>query len=369
MSDLSSPELHPAGSGATGTATRTADSDPAVSSTAEALVWLGEDRFEPRSLPIPPLAPGETLVRLTTATVCGSDRHTVAGHRPAPSPSVLGHEGVGVIAATTADHAVGQRVVFAVTAVCGDCLHCRRGLSAKCVSVAKVGHESTEAGWALSGTYASHIVLPAGVAIAAVPDTVPDAVAATAGCAVATVMAMCEAAGDLSGRRVFVNGIGMLGLIAIAAAKSRGAAEVIAFDPAPERRRLAEATGADTLVAAAADLPADVDVALELSGAEAGVRACLDAIGIGGTAVLAGSVSPGPHVTFDPEHIVRGWRTITGVHNYEPRHLRQAVDFLAGDGAAMPWDDILGGPIRPADLPDEFAHPTPGLRTVVDLDG
>ncbi|RAF03859.1 dehydrogenase, partial [Burkholderia multivorans] len=145
-----------------------------------------------------------TLVRLTTATVCGSDRHTVAGHRPAPSPSVLGHEGVGVIAATTADHAVGQRVVFAVTAVCGDCLHCRRGLSAKCVSVAKVGHESTETGWALSGTYASHIVLPAGVAITTVPDTVPDAVAATAGCAVATVMAMCEAAGDLGSRRVFV---------------------------------------------------------------------------------------------------------------------------------------------------------------------
>ncbi len=187
--------------------------------------------------------------------------------------------------------------------------------------------------------------------------------------AVATVMAMCEAAGDLGSRRVFVNGIGMLGLIAIAAAKSRGAAEVIAFDPASERRRLAEASGADTLVAAAADLPADVDVALELSGAEAGVRACLDAIGIGGTAVLAGGVSPGPHVTLDPEHIVRGWRTITGVHNYEPRHLRQAVDFLAGDGAAMPWDDILGGPIRPANLPDEFAHPTPGLRTVVDLDG
>lgn len=348
MSDLSSPELqlHPAGSRATGTATRTADVEPAVPSTAEALVWLGGDRFEPRSLPIPPLAPGETLVRLTTATVCGSDRHTVAGHRPAPSPSVLGHEGIGVIAATTADRTVGQRIVFAVTAVCGDCRNCRRGLSAKCVSVAKVGHESTETGWALSGTYASHIVLPAGVAIAPVPDSVPDAVAATAGCAVATVMAMIEAAGDLSSRRVFVNGIGMLGLIAIAAAKSRGAAEVIGFDPAPERRRLAEATGA-----------------------EAGVRACLDAIGIGGTTVLAGSVSPGPHVALDPEHIVRGWRTITGVHNYEPRHLRQAVDFLAGDGAAMPWDDILGGPIRPADLPDEFAHPTPGLRTVVDLDG
>ncbi len=338
---------------------------PSTPRTADALVWLGGDSFERQSLTVPTLEAGESLIRLTTATVCGSDRHTVAGHRPGACPSVLGHEGVGRVAATQAGLTVGDRVVFAVTSVCGTCVSCRRGLSAKCAQVAKVGHESTASGWALSGTYASHIVLTRGVAVAVVPDSVPDAVAATAGCAVATVMAVLDAAGDLAGRRVFVNGLGMLGLTAVAAAKSRGAAEVIAFDPAPDRGRLAEAAGADTLVTA--DLPVDVDVAIELSGAEAGVRACLNALGVGGTAVLAGSVSPGPQVSIDPEHIVRGWRTITGVHNYEPHHLTQAVDFLAGDGAGMPWEDILGGPIGLDDLPAEFARPTPGLRTVVDL--
>lgn len=347
-----------------------AASDPVSgqpSTTAEALVWLGGDRFDRQTLPIPNLGDGESLVRLSAATVCGSDRHTVSGHRSGACPSVLGHEGVGVIEATRGDLTVGERVVFAVTSVCGACENCRRGLSAKCAAVAKVGHEATDSGWALSGTYASHILLPAGVAVAPVPAHVPDAVAATAGCAVATVMAALDAAGELTGRRVLVNGLGMLGLAAVAAAKARGAAEVAAFDPAPDRRTLAAAAGADVLVTGDGDTPDDVDVAIELSGAHAGVRTCLDTLGIGGTAVLVGSVSPGPHVTVDPEHLVRGWRTITGVHNYEPRHLTAAVDFLATAGSALPWDDILGGPIGLTDLPAEFAHPTPGLRTVVDL--
>ncbi|MGD7002893.1 alcohol dehydrogenase catalytic domain-containing protein [Corynebacterium halotolerans] len=330
------------------------------------MLWTGGADFESRGLAVPELAEGDSLVRMTTATVCGSDRHTVSGRRPGACPSVLGHEGVGVVEATNADLPVGQRVVFAVTAVCGECGHCRRGLSAKCSTVAKVGHESARGGWPLSGTYASHIHLPKGVAVVAVPDAVPDAVASTAGCAVATVMAVLEAAGDLRGRRVFVNGVGMLGLIAVAAAKARGAAEVLAFDPTPARGQLALAAGADASLDQG-DPPADIDVALELSGADAGVRSCLASLAIGGTAVLAGSVTPSPEVGIDPEWLVRGWRTVTGVHNYEPRHLRQAVDFLAANGSRLPWEQILSGPIKLADLAQEFAAPSDGLRTVVSI--
>lgn len=335
-------------------------------SHARAMVWTGGRAFEARGVDIPELAAGESLIRLTTATVCGSDRHTVSGRRPGACPSILGHEGVGVVEATDSDLPVGQRVVFAVTSICGECEYCRRGLSAKCTTVAKVGHESAESDWPLSGTYASHIHLPKGVAVVPVPDSVPDGVASTAGCAVATVMAVLEAAGDLRGRRVFVNGIGMLGLIAVAAARSRGAAGVIAFDPAPDRGELALAAGADTILEPGT-APADVDVALELSGAAAGVRTCLGSLAIGGTAVLAGSVAPGPDVDIDPEWLVRGWRTVTGVHNYEPHHLQEAVDFLAEDGARLPWDRILGGPIQLADLADEFADSGDGLRTVVTI--
>ena len=333
--------------------------------TAQAVVWLGRDQFEPQSFPLPELAEGESLIRLTAATVCGSDRHTVRGRRPGACPSVLGHEGVGVIEDSQAEHPLGQRVVFSVTSVCGDCDNCRRGLSAKCASVAKVGHESTDSGWALSGTYASHIHFPAGVAIVPVPDSVPDAVAATAGCAVATVMAMLEAAGDMQGKRVFVNGLGMLGLTAVAAAQSRGAAEVLAFDPTPQRQDLALFAGASTIMEQ--DLPADVDVALELSGTTSGVQTCVASLGVGGTAVLAGSVSPGPNIEISPEQFVRGWRTITGVHNFEPHHVQEAVDFLAADGGNMPWENILGGPISLSELAAEFTEPSPGLRTVVQI--
>lgn len=328
-----------------------------------AQVWTGGSDFELRTFIRPQLAPGESLIRLTAATVCGSDRHTVSGRRSGACPSVLGHEGVGIVEDTRGDVPVGTRVVFSVASVCRECRNCRRGLSAKCSSVRKVGHESAESGWALSGTYASHIHLPAGVAMVPVPDSLPDGVAATAGCAVATVMAMCEAAGDLRGRRVFVNGIGMLGLTAVGAARARGAAEVIAADPHPDRRDLADRAGAARPVEPGVEI-ADVDVAFELSGAEAGVRSCIESLGIGGIVVLAGSVTPGPKVSIDPEQMVRGWRTITGVHNFEPHHLAEAVDFLAADGAALPWEDILGGPIALADLPKEFATPTRGLRTI-----
>lgn len=334
---------------------------------ATAVVWLGGDRFETRAFTLPDLAEGESLIRLTTATVCGSDRHTVRGRRPGACPSVLGHEGVGIVENSRAGLPAGQRVVFSVTSVCGECANCRRGLSAKCESVAKVGHESVDSGWALSGTYATHIHLPAGVAVAAVPDSVPDGVAATAGCAVATVMAMLERAGDLRGRRVFVNGLGMLGLTAVGAAQARGAAEVLAFDPTPHRQDVALFAGASTIVEN--ETPGDVDVALELSGTTAGVESCLSSLGIGGTAVLAGSVSPGPNVEINPEQLVRGWRTVTGVHNFEPHHLQEAVDFLAADGEKLPWDQILGGPIGLSDLAQEFAEPSPGLRTVVTIDG
>ncbi|MCY1159870.1 MAG: dehydrogenase, partial [Citricoccus sp.] len=214
--------------------------------TASALVWRGGSSFETVEVELPQPGPGETLVRLTAATVCGSDRHTVSGRRPAPCPSVLGHEGIGVVIASSGGRTVGgaavvpgMRVVFGVTRSCGECEPCRRGLTAKCTSVQKAGHESFDSDWSLSGTYASHILLRDGQALVAVRESLQDGVAATAGCAVATVMAVLEQAGELTGRRVLVNGLGMLGIVAVAAALQRGAAEVVAMDPNADRLSLA----------------------------------------------------------------------------------------------------------------------------------
>ena len=164
--------------------------DPFAPRVTTAAVWVGTG-VELQKVEVPDLTDGDTLVRVRLATVCGSDLHTVSGRRDAPCPSVLGHEAVGEVVAL-GDHnqlRVGDRVVWSVTVACGQCDRCGSGRTAKCHTVRKVGHEPFDGDWPLSGAYAEHIVLPRGIAVVRVPDTMPDAVAAPAACATATVMA------------------------------------------------------------------------------------------------------------------------------------------------------------------------------------
>lgn len=294
-------------------------------------------------------------MELSAATVCGSDRHTVLGRRQSPHPSILGHEGVGrVVASRRAGIEVGERVVFSIIASCGRCHRCQRGFSAKCVKVAKVGHEPLAGPWPLSGTYATHIHVLSGQTVRRIDEAVSDAAASVASCAVATVMAAYEAAGDVEGRVVLVNGVGMLGLVALAEAKRRGAVRVIGCDPTGASFAVAESF-ADELSRSTKRVEADV--VLELSGAPAGVREALETLSLGGTAVLAGSVAPAGTVGVDPEWVVRGWRSVRGVHNYEPRHLVQAVEFVTNQGRRFDWSAICGEPIGLEEVAKELAAP------------
>ncbi|WP_246817693.1 MULTISPECIES: alcohol dehydrogenase catalytic domain-containing protein [unclassified Corynebacterium] len=305
---------------------------------------------------------GETLVEITTATICGSDRHTVLGRRSAPCPSVLGHEGVGVVRATrNPDLQVGQRVVFSVTAPCMECDRCRKGMTAKCRKFKKTGHEAFDSDWPLSGTYASHIVLRNHQPVVVVPDLLPDVATSIATCAGATVMACMEQAGALTGKRVLVMGIGMLGLIAVEAAVRGGASEVVAVDRNQTRLEWARQLGAVVPAPSAAGADFELgsfDITLEFSGSEFGGATCINSLDIGGRAVLAGSVAASPTYALDPEWLVRGWRAIAGVHNYEPRHLEQTVEFIAD--SQIDWDTVVSEPIALEDVPVEV-RATPGI--------
>ncbi|WP_368502621.1 alcohol dehydrogenase catalytic domain-containing protein [Corynebacterium sp.] len=291
-----------------------------------AQVWTGGLNFEQREIAAPQLASGESLIRLRAATMCGSDFHTVLGRRQQPCPSILGHEGVGMVEETRNPALrVGQRVTFSVTAPCGRCRRCRTGMTAKCLSVLKTGHEAFDSIWPLSGTYATHVVLRENQPVIAVPDELGDAPASIASCAGATVAAASEAAGgieNLQGARVLVVGVGMLGLVAVDEA-IRAGAQVVAMEPNAERRELATALGATAVPGEESLEQESFDVCLELSGTQAGVGTCMQRLDIGARAVLVGSVATSPAVDLDPEWIVRGWRTVTGVHNYEPRHLER----------------------------------------------
>ncbi|MFD2024540.1 zinc-binding dehydrogenase [Promicromonospora aerolata] len=336
--------------------------DPRTADLTTVALWEGGDAVRLVEVPLPEPGPGEVLMRVRLATVCGSDRHTVSGRRSSPSPSVLGHEAVGDVVATgpggaPADDgrplAEGDRVVWGVTVTCGTCDRCTAGRTAKCRSVRKVGHEAFGSDWPLSGTYAQHLVLPRGATIARVPAALPDELASPAGCATATVMAALEAAGPLTGCRVLVSGAGMLGITAVAAARAAGASQVLVTDPDRARLDLALRFGATSAHGVDAPVRATdptsgggtalgpVDVAIELSGASPAVTRCLDALDVGGRLVLAGSVAPAPPVPLDAERVVRGWLTVTGVHNYEPRHLGAALALLADTRDTVPWHELV----------------------------
>jgi threonine 3-dehydrogenase len=334
-----------------------------------AAVWRGGDDIALESMPVPPLEPGEVLARVRLATVCGSDRHTVSGRRSQPCPSILGHETVGEIVMLGDEKAravdgrrlqLGQRVIWSVTLPCGACDRCNAGITAKCRTLRKAGHESLDSGWGLSGGYAQHVLLPRGLPIAVVDDDLPDALAAPAACATATVMAVIERAAALVGRRVLVIGAGMLGLTAVAAAAAAGASSVLSVDPAPERRELARRFGATDVQPSAAEA-GNCDVLLEFSGSSAALQEGLHHLDVQGIAVLAGSVAPGGDVALDPESVVRRHLSIRGVHNYEPRHLTEALSFLQQTRDRFPWSELVADPV-PLDGIGGLLTGAPGTR-------
>lgn len=366
------------------TVVRVGELDVIVKPSPVAMVWNEPGRpHDALAAPGVRLAEGEALVEVELATICGSDVHTVRGDRAAPAPLVLGHEQVGrVIAvgegALRADGLpleLGDRVVWSVTVSCGTCDRCSRGFTQKCRSLAKYGHERVHRGWELSGGFATHVQLRAGTATVPVSETLPASVAAPASCATATAVAALDAATahiDLDGALVLVTGAGMIGLTVAAMAVEAGA-EVIVSDPDAARRAFARRLGAVTADPAARGASVDrldavlarfeargfreVLVAIEASGSVGGVRTVLDTVGVGGVAVLVGSVSPGPEVGIDPESIVRRLVTVAGVHNYAAPQLVRAVEFLERSWRELPLDELVGAthPLTELDVAIEEA--------------
>lgn len=331
-------------------------------------------KLELRRLPIPALEPAEILVRVLGCTLCGSDLHSVEGRRSVPVPTVLGHEIVGEIVefgATASVHdlagrelKVGDRVTWAIVANCGHCFSCNRGLPQKCLNAIKYGHEPFRAGRELLGGLSEYCLLVAGTGIVQLPDLIPLEVACPASCATATIAAALEAAGDLQGRQVCVIGAGMLGLTACAMVRVRGADEIVCVDPNDARCALALSFGASRVakpdelasLVALANAPQGFDVVLELSGHPSAFEVAWPLLRVGGTLVLVGAVFPAPPVPISLEQIVRRHLTIRGIHNYAPRHLLDAVEFLFAYHEQFPFASLVDRWVPLTSITEAFAQ-------------
>lgn len=331
--------------------------DDETAAGATAAIWSGVDEgFTVQPQRLPDLRSGEVLVAVELATICGSDLHTIAGDRPTPLPTVLGHEAVGTIVATGgsvrgpdgAELVAGRRITWTIGTSCGTCRRCLRGIPQKCLSVRKYGHEAIDDHWRLNGGLATHCHLAPGTGLVPVPDALPAAVAAPANCATATVTCAARRVDLTAADTVIVQGCGMLGLTAVAYARDRGAEHVVACDVDPSRRELARLFGA-TVVCAPEDLAEaaaeyGADVVLELSGSSRAVQSALAVVDVGGRIALIGSVSPAPEVSFEPSAIVKNLTTVAGCHNYRLDDLVEAVDFLARTPAQQLFAELVPDP-------------------------
>lgn len=324
--------------------------------TARAQLYHGPGRpFELREIPLPDrLQPGEVLARIRLATVCGSDLHTVEGRRGAPTPCVLGHEAVGtVLASERPGVAEGERVTWTLADSCGHCAPCTRWeLPQKCTHLFKYGHAGLSDGSGLNGCYATHIILRPGTTVMRVPAALPDALAAPANCALATIVnaltplpAGCESA--------LVQGGGLLGLYACAWLRHQGVRHVFCTDVSATRLALVARFGGTPVLAGPDLLPQiraatsghGVDLALEVTGSAAVIPEGVAALRPGGTYVWAGMVHPDTALSLTGEAILRKCLTVRGVHNYAPHHLEAGLRFLADMQAVLPFQDLVSPPL------------------------
>lgn len=317
-----------------------------MNDTAQIQIYHGPGLpFEMRVAALPEqLGPGEVLVRISLATICGSDLHTVDGRRAAPTPCVLGHEAVGEVVRSECDAiAAGDRVTWTLADSCGKCSPCARWrLPQKCDRLFKYGHAALADGSGLNGCYASHIVLRAGTHVLPLPASLSDAITAPANCALATIANALEVLPDPC-ERALVQGGGLLGIYACAWLRQRGVEQVYCTDLSPERLALAEEFGG-AAVRPGVSLPS-LDLVIEVAGSSAVVPEGIAALRYGGHYVWAGMVHPETRLDLTGEAVIRKCLTLRGVHNYAPPHLLDALDFLERHQARLPFDKLVSPPL------------------------
>jgi L-idonate 5-dehydrogenase len=245
--------------------------------------------------------------------ICGSDisywRKGASGTAVLKHPLVLGHEMAGRIAGTgpgvTGFH-VGQPVTIHPATAAGGYFG----------SAAFDPH--TDGGF-------SELKVVRAEQIRLLPDTLGTDQGALAE-PLAVAMHAVNRAGDVRGRDVLVNGAGPIGSLVVAAAKYAGAATVIAADVADAPLQIAKAVGADAVVdlGSGDELPADVELAFEASGAAAALGAVLHATARGGTVVQVGNL-PGSAVPASLGDLVT--REITWIGSY--RFVDEITDAVA----------------------------------------
>jgi 2-desacetyl-2-hydroxyethyl bacteriochlorophyllide A dehydrogenase len=201
--------------------------------------------------------PGDAIVRVTTAGICGSDLHIIHGRDPGiRMGTIMGHEFVGEIqecGKAVINLKAGDRIVSPFTVNCGECFYCKRDFPARCVRSIGFGFIS-EDGSGLHGGQAEFVRVPMATStLMKVPERkengteLKDEDVLFLGDIFSTAYSTVEAAKITKGDTVVVIGCGPVGLLGILSAKLFEPANIVAVDSVEYRLEKARSFGAITV--------------------------------------------------------------------------------------------------------------------------
>jgi 2-desacetyl-2-hydroxyethyl bacteriochlorophyllide A dehydrogenase len=282
-------------------------------------------------LPRPEPGPGEVLVRVGAAGICGSDVEVLEGRRPAPYvryPIIPGHEWAGTVEGVgpgVENVEPGAPVVAEGFRSCGDCARCREGRTNLCEA------DYAETGFTHAGGFAEFLCVPAHLVHRLPPGT--DLTAAAL-----LEPAACVAQGLLEvdlrpGLSVAVVGAGTIGLLAVALLRLSSPSRLALVGTRPDRLALGRELGAGDTCDLRDENPVETlgnefDLVFEAASRPEGAATAVALARRGGTVVLEG-ISGANRATIDPDVIVLGHLRIQGVFGASRAAWRWVVDLFA----------------------------------------
>ena len=296
--------------------------------------------------------PHEVLIDTKACGLCHSDLHFIDGHYPHALPAIPGHEAAGIVRAVGSEVTTvkpGDHIVSCLSAFCGTCEFCVTGRMALCLGGATrrgkgdapriMRADGSPVAQMLNLSALSEQMLIHENACVSIDKDMPLDRAAVIGCAVTTgAGTIFNACNVTPGETVLVVGCGGVGLATINAAKIAGAGKVIAADPLPEKRALAETLGATHTVDALADdvvkqimdiSGGGVDWGIEAVGRQASADLAVASLRRGGTAVILGMMPLDCKVGLGAMDLLGGKKLMGAIMgmNHFPVDLPRLVDF------------------------------------------
>lgn len=326
----------------------------------KAAVLQGPNALAVVTIATPQAGPGELVLKVRAATVCGTDLRILTGKKTkgVRFPSVIGHEFAGEVVevgAGVTQFASGDRVCVDPVVPCRACAYCKRGLENVCQHRQAIGYE-------FDGAFAEYVRIPAIALDAGNVFRMPPGMSFE-DAALAEPLACCVNgqgnAGIRLGDTVLVLGGGPIGLMHAALARRAGARQVIVSEPNAARREAALQRGVDAVCDPASESLVDkvgrltdglgVDVALLAIGVPALVNEAMRAVRKGGAVNLFAGFSAGVMAEVDVNLVHYNELVVSGASALTRLDYELALGLLASgqvDGGSLithryPVEDAL----------------------------